>query len=164
MSATCTADSNTSGCSMSKSNVDVHCHEIVPGLPDIDHMGHVNNAVYLRWVQDAVLGQWRAIATTDAFTKHLWIALRHEIDYRRRAFLGDMLNVVATLTRVRDAKAHYDTTIQRRSEVLAKVLSCWCSVDALTRKPLRLLPSSRLFCPRREARRVRQAGSDPHCP
>lgn len=42
---------------MSNSNVDVHCHEIVPGLPDIDHMGHVNNAVYLRWVQDAVLGQ-----------------------------------------------------------------------------------------------------------
>ena len=33
--------------------------EVVPG--DIDFMGHVNNASYLGWVQDAVVDHWRSL-------------------------------------------------------------------------------------------------------
>ncbi len=29
---------------------------------DIDRLGHVNNVVYLRWVQDAAVAHWRAAA------------------------------------------------------------------------------------------------------
>ena len=54
---------------------------------DIDHMGHVNNSVYLKWVQDAVVQYWEKVAPSDAVAKHLWVALKHEISYRRPTFL-----------------------------------------------------------------------------
>src|SRR3546814_10742345 len=61
---------------------------------DIDFMGHVNNASYLKWVQAAVLSHWRRIAPPDAVAAHLWVALKHEITYRKPAFLEDQ--IVAT--------------------------------------------------------------------
>ena len=41
-----------------------HQVAITPG--DIDHMGHVNNSVYLKWVQDAVVAYWQKVAPSDA--------------------------------------------------------------------------------------------------
>jgi len=66
-------------------------HPIAIAAADIDHMGHVNNAVYLRWVQDAVVHYWEAVAPAEAVARHLWVALKHEISYLRPAFLGDGL-------------------------------------------------------------------------
>src|SRR5438105_15818185 len=68
-------------------------HPIAIEPADIDHMGHVNNAVYLKWVQDAVVDYWRSVAPPDAVASHLWVALKHEITYLKPTFLQD--NVVA---------------------------------------------------------------------
>jgi acyl-CoA thioester hydrolase len=46
---------------------------IVPD--DIDHMGHVNNSVYLKWVQEAVVRYWEKIAPAAAVASHVWVAL-----------------------------------------------------------------------------------------
>ena len=62
---------------------------------DIDFMGHVNNASYLKWVQEAVISHWQALAPVEAVAEHLWVALKHEITYRKPAFLED--DVVATV-------------------------------------------------------------------
>jgi len=56
---------------------------------DIDAMDHVNNVAYLRWVQDVAVAHWRHAATDAEQQKWLWIVLRHEIDYRQPAVLGD---------------------------------------------------------------------------
>ena len=72
-----------------------HDHDIKVGADQIDFMGHVNNAHYLSWVQEAVLSHWRHIAPPDAVAAHLWVALKHEITYRKPAFLND--EVVATV-------------------------------------------------------------------
>src|SRR4029450_10752123 len=56
---------------------------------DIDHMGHVNNSVYLKWVQEAVIRYWESLAPPDAVARHLWVALKHEISYRRPTFVDD---------------------------------------------------------------------------
>ena len=68
-----------------------HDHAIAVGSDQIDFMGHVNNAHYLSWVQEAVLSHWRHIAPPDAVAAHLWVALKHEITYRRPAFLDDQV-------------------------------------------------------------------------
>ena len=64
-----------------------HPVAIEPG--DIDHMGHVNNAVYLKWVQEAVVDYWSSVAPPSAVAQHLWVALKHEITYLRPTFLTD---------------------------------------------------------------------------
>jgi len=105
---------------------------------DIDFMGHVNNASYLKWVQEAVISHWRGLAPPEAVAKHLWVALKHEITYRRPAFLDDDVVATVLLEKVQGARAFYETVIRRGSEVLAEVKSSWCCVDAETLKPARL--------------------------
>ena len=110
--------------------------EVAPG--DIDFMGHVNNASYLGWVQDAVVGHWRSLAPADAVAQHLWVALKHEITYRRPTFLGDDVIATVLLEKFSGARAFYETVIRRGEEVLAEVKSSWCCVDATTLRPARL--------------------------
>lgn len=58
---------------------------------DIDLMGHVNNIVYLRWVQEVATAHWNAAATEQQKTDYAWVVLRHEIDYKRPALLSEAL-------------------------------------------------------------------------
>jgi acyl-CoA thioester hydrolase len=105
---------------------------------DIDFMGHVNHAVYLKWVQSAVIAHWRCIADADAVAAHVWIALKHEITYRRPAFLTDEIVATAVLEKVRRESAFYDTFITRGDDVLAHAKSRWCCLDAVTLRPVRV--------------------------
>lgn len=105
---------------------------------DIDFMGHVNNAHYLTWVQDAVVSHWRNLAPPDVVARHLWVAIRHEITYRRPTFLGDEVIATVLLEKVQGARAFYATVIRRGEEVLAEVKSSWCCLDAATLRPARL--------------------------
>ena len=115
-----------------------HTHAIGIVPADIDFMGHVNNATYLKWVQDAVVGHWQKLAPAEAVARHLWVALRHEITYRKPAFLDDEVFASVVLEKVHGARAFYRTLIQRGEEVLAEVTSSWCCVDAETLKPSRI--------------------------
>src|SRR5712671_6746068 len=57
----------------------------VPVMPgDIDEQNHVNNTVYLRWVQEVATAHWQAIASSEAQGGIGWVVLRHEIDYKHR--------------------------------------------------------------------------------
>ncbi|MES2002460.1 MAG: thioesterase family protein [Pseudomonadota bacterium] len=109
---------------------------ILPG--DIDHMGHVNNSVYLKWVQDAVVKFWETVAPADAVTRHLWVALQHQITYRRPAFIDDLVVADVVANGTAGAKAMFTTVIKRGEEVLAEVQSTWCCLDSVTRRPARL--------------------------
>ena len=101
-------------------------------------MGHVNNASYLTWVQDAVIDHWRAIAPAEVVARHLWVALKHEITYLRPTFLQD--NVVAEVIaeRVQGARAFFRTVVRRGEDVLSEISSCWCCLDAASLRPARL--------------------------
>lgn len=105
---------------------------------DIDFMGHVNNASYLKWVQEAVLSHWHRIAPPAVASAHLWVALRHKITYRKPAFLDDRLVATVRLERVQRASAFYETVIRRGEEILAEVKSRWCCLDAGTLRPKRV--------------------------
>lgn len=105
---------------------------------DIDHMGHVNNSVYLKWVQDAVVQFWESVAPSEAVARHLWVALQHRITYRRPAFLDDNIVADVVAESVAGARAMFTTVIMRGEEVLAEVQSTWCCLDAASRRPARL--------------------------
>ena len=111
----------------------------IPILPsDIDFMGHVNNSVYLKWVQDAVVAHWQKLAPAEEVAAKLWVALKHEITYRKPAFLDDELISEVIPTGVEGAKAFFSTIIRRGETVLAEVKSSWCCLDAATLRPSRI--------------------------
>lgn len=116
----------------------MHSHTIQIEPADIDFMGHVNNAVYLRWVQDAVISYWQQIAPSEAVAKHLWVALKHEITYRAPAFQDDQILAEVLATGVQGSRAFFTTLIQRGDTILAEVKSSWCCIDTQTRRPARI--------------------------
>ena len=113
-------------------------HAVAIDPADIDHMGHVNNSVYLKWVQDAVVDSWQSVAPADAVASHLWVALKHEISYLKPTFLTD--NVVAEVIaeKVEGARAYFTTVVKRGQDVLSEVKSTWCCLDATSLRPARL--------------------------
>ena len=118
-----------------------HSFPISIDAADIDFMGHVNNASYLKWVQEAVINHWQRFAPADAVASHLWVALKHEITYRRPTFLNDEVIATVLLERVQGARAFYETIIRRGEDVLAEVKSSWCYLDAETLRPARIAQS-----------------------
>ena len=113
-------------------------HQIAIDSADIDHMGHVNNSVYLRWVQEAVVSYWQKVAPAEAIAGHLWVALKHEITYRKPAFLKDAVIAEVVAEGVQGARAFFSTLVKRGEDILAEVKSSWCCLDAETKRPARL--------------------------
>ena len=104
---------------------------------DIDELGIVNNVTYVRWVQDAAVAHWTAKAPAAEQARLFWIVLRHEIDYRQAAHLGDSIVArtwVGTATRLRFER-HTEILRAQDGRVLARARTLWCPIDAGTRKP-----------------------------
>ena len=63
--------------------------EIVAQPEDIDELGPVNNAVWVRWIQDLATAHWNAVAPQEAIDRYIWVVSRHEIDYRGNVGVGE---------------------------------------------------------------------------
>ena len=68
-----------------------HCLEITAQPGDIDELGHVNNAVWVQWIQTLATAHWLAVAPQDAIDRYIWVVSRHEIDYRGNVSAGDIV-------------------------------------------------------------------------
>jgi acyl-CoA thioester hydrolase len=104
---------------------------------DIDMLGHVNNVVYLRWVQDAAVSHWLAAAAPADQKALLWVVLRHEIDYKHPAFLDDEILArtwVGTASR-RAFERHTELLRGSDARLLARARTLWCPIDPKTGKP-----------------------------
>ncbi len=64
-------------------------HTITAQPADIDELGHVNNAVWVRWIQDLATAHWQAVAPADHIAAYIWVVTRHEIDYRGNVGPGE---------------------------------------------------------------------------
>jgi acyl-CoA thioester hydrolase len=62
---------------------------IVAAPEDIDELGHVNNAVWVRWIQDVAVAHWYAVADAADADAYFWVVTRHEIDYRGNVRAGE---------------------------------------------------------------------------
>jgi acyl-CoA thioester hydrolase len=113
----------------------------VPVLPgDIDERNHVNNTVYLRWIQDVATAHWGSLAGADAQAAIAWVVLRHEIDYRSPASLGDEILLRTWVGKASRLKFERFTEILRKIDkrLLAQARTLWVPVDVRTGKPTRV--------------------------
>ena len=113
----------------------------VPVLPgDIDEQKHVNNTVYLCWVQDVATAHWRALASPEAQEAIGWVVLRHEIDYKAPACLGDEILLRTWVGQATRVTFERFTEIRRRidHQLLSQARTLWCPIDAGTGRPIRV--------------------------
>ena len=55
----------------------------------IDELGHVNNSVWVQWIQDMATAHWEAVADPAHQDQYFWVVIRHEIDYRGNIAAGE---------------------------------------------------------------------------
>lgn len=115
---------------------------IVAAEEDADELGHVNNAVWVRWIQDMATSHWRAAADPGHVDAYVWVVVRHEIDYLRAVLPGE---TVTGRTWVGEAPkgARFDRHVEftgedGRPRVRAK--TTWAILDKATGRPLRVPP------------------------
>ena len=105
---------------------------------DIDENGHVNNVVYVRWLQEAGAAHWRHHFEDDIGQAWSWVALRHEIDYRRALKLGDTVTIRTWIGDPRGPRLERVVLIEGPQGQAAQGRSDWCLVDAKTMRPSRI--------------------------
>ena len=107
---------------------------------DIDGLGHVNNVVYVRWVQDVAVAHWNALSTPAQREKYGWVVTRHEIDFLRAARAADAI-IARTWVGPATALAFERSTEILRAgdgEVFARARTVYCPIDMATGKPCRV--------------------------
>ena len=110
---------------------------------EIDELGHVNNAAWVRWIQEIATAHWRAAAADEHRDAYVWVVIRHEIDYVRAVGPGE---TVTGRTWVGDAPrgARFDRHVEflggdGKPRVRAK--TTWAIIDKASGKPLRVPPA-----------------------
>jgi acyl-CoA thioester hydrolase len=114
---------------------------IVPVVAaEIDEQNHVNNTVYLRWVQDVATAHWRALASRQSQEIIGWIVLRHEIDYKAPATLDDEIVLRTWVGKASRLTFERFTEIRRKNDdqLLSQARTLWCPINAQTGRPTRV--------------------------
>lgn len=115
-------------------------HAVDPTSADFDELGHVNNAVYLRWAQEIAVRHWSFVATDEMKRRWLWVVLRHEIDYRDPILPGDEVIARTWLGAADGPRFDRFVDIRKPNAVraAASVKSTWVLIGAETRRPKRV--------------------------
>ncbi len=111
-----------------------------PTAADIDANGHVNNVVYLRWIQDMATEHWAARQSPEDLARWAWIVLRHEVDYRRALLLGETAQA-RTWVAPKPEGPRFDRYVRidgPDGAMCAQALTVWCLIDAATGRPKRV--------------------------
>lgn len=115
---------------------------ITAGPDDIDELGHVNNAAWVRWIQDMATAHWYAVADPAQTEAYIWVVVRHEIDYLRALGPGES---VTGRTWVGEAPkgARFDRHVEfigDDGKLRVRARTTWAILDKGTGRPLRVPP------------------------
>ena len=104
---------------------------------DIDTQNHVNNVVYLRWVQDVAYAHWDTLGSNELKAAFRWVVLRHEIDYHSPALPGYTVIAYTWIAHPDGPRQKRYVSIrrQRDGKPLASACTEWCLLDASTGRP-----------------------------
>ena len=106
-------------------------HSITATAADIDELGHVNNAVWVRWIQEVATAHWTAVAAPEHLARWIWVVVRHEIDYLGNVVAGE---TVKARTWINDPPkgARFDRNMEFENAAGKVVVRCkttWAIVD-----------------------------------
>lgn len=118
-------------------------HRLEVRFRDCDPMGHVNNAVYLTYLEQARFAHWRAVwggsSEGTSETAPGVILARAEIDFRRPARYGDTLEVRISLDRIgRTSFSYTYEIIDQDDRVVAEAKSVQVMFDYAAGRPVPL--------------------------
>ena len=106
----------------------------------IDELGHVNNAVWVDWIQQIATAHWSAVASPEHQAAYIWVVTRHEIDYRGNIALGETVTA-ETFIPPGPTGARFDRRVDFRDaagKVIVSANTTWALLDRATGRLLRV--------------------------
>jgi acyl-CoA thioester hydrolase len=113
-----------------------------PAPTDIDELGHVNNAVWVRWIQEMATSHWNAAAAPEHIAAYIWVVTRHEIDYRGNVKLGEMVTGRTWIESLPKG-AQFDRRVEfidADGKVIVSANTTWAMLDKATGRLVRVRP------------------------
>lgn len=113
----------------------------ITALPEhIDVLGHVNNAVWVQWMEQVAVEHWMHDADPAHVDAYIWVVTRHEIDYRGNVKAGE---AVTARTWIPEGPrgARFDRHMEFTGEdgkVKVAAKSTWAIIDKASGRILRV--------------------------
>ena len=113
---------------------------IIVKKEQLDFLQHVNNVVYVQWVQDIAQKHWDLAITKSIKEELFWVLLNHDISYKKPAVLHDELEVKTFILKtggVRSVRC-VEFYLKRTKTLLVRSETSWCLFSFKTKKPHRI--------------------------
>ena len=106
---------------------------------DIDELDHVNNSVWVRWIQDVAIAHWNAAASPEHVAAYYWVVVRHEIDFRGNIAAGESVEGRTWVGEApRGAKFDRHVEFVKDGKVIVRAKTTWAILDKTTGRALRV--------------------------
>jgi acyl-CoA thioester hydrolase len=110
----------------------------------LDGLKHVNNVVYLQWVQEVASKHWYSLAP-EGLDVH-WVVRKHSIEYFKPALEGDVLRLRTWVQKMEGISSLRRVEIYRGPVLLVSCATEWIMLDAQSGRPKRISAElSKLF-------------------
>ena len=115
-------------------------HDITATAADIDELGHVNNAVWVRWIQDVATAHWNSAAEPSHQDTYIWVVTRHEIDYLRAVLEGETVTARTWIDPVSKGarSTRHMEFVGEDGKVRVRALTSWAIIDKAAGRPIRI--------------------------
>jgi acyl-CoA thioester hydrolase len=110
---------------------------------ELDLLGHVNNAVYLHWAEQAAIDQVEAMGFGRAWSVAHgggWVVRKHEVTYHRPVGYGDVVLVTTMPQQLSGVRGVRRTEIHRESDgaLMTEAVTEWIWVRLSDGRPTRI--------------------------
>ena len=115
--------------------------DFVAEAQHIDELGHVNNAVWVQWIQELAGAHWYAVVPPEQQAAHVWVVVRHEIDYLRALLPGGTVTATTWADPASVSGAKFDRMMEFVGEggrVHVRARTTWALLDRGTGRPMRV--------------------------
>ena len=112
--------------------------KITVSLEDIDTLQHVNNLVYVKWMDIIATKHYAFLTKDNPLPQYVWVVTRHEIDYLKQATLGDKITVKTWVGETKGITSIRFMNFYKDNLLLVKAKTVWLMLDSKTLKPTRI--------------------------
>ena len=105
---------------------------------DIDELNHVNNVVYLQWIQNIANLHWTQLKQGADTSAYAWVVIRHEIDYLGQALLGDSIVAKTWVGKTGGIRSVRHVDFYKNNKCIVKAQTTFCLLNSKSFKPTRI--------------------------
>lgn len=113
-------------------------YKILVKQSDIDDLNHVNNAVYVQWMDEVARAHWNFLTKNADVSEFIWVVNKHEIEYKNQAVLGDEITAKTYVGDTKGVTSIRHIEFYKANVLLVKSKTTWVLLNAKSFKPTRI--------------------------